>query len=709
MYQLSCTLEGHSQDVRDVVAISDEKVASVSRDGSVRVWSKLLGGNTWENKVLHESEGFLNSITYDGERNLLFYGGKDTLVNASPVDASLGEDPLYTLIGHESNVCSLADSHGVVISGSWDKTAKVWENGTLKWDLKGHDASVWDAKIVPQMSDHFLTASADKTIKLWKCNELVKTFSGIHQDVIRHLEIIPSSNQFISCSNDGTIKICDMEGNVLKSLEGHESFVYSCKLCPNGEIVSCGEDRSVRVWAPNGNLKQVIQLPAISVWCVDILPNGDFVVGSSDNLVRVFSNDASRHAPRAEIEALKREVENSSINSQTMGVDESKIEAYDVIQSPGKKEGQVAVVRAPTGIIEAHQYSQGSWLKIGDVVGASQSGSGKKVEFEGQKYDYVFDVDIEDGKPPLKLPVNVNDNPYTLADNFLARNDLPQSYRDQVVNFILTNTAGLSLDQTASEPQTPQFSVLPVKEYLTMLNYNPETIFNGIVKLNSDEKTFDDEALAEIGAALHSVDESWELIYSYATTIRSEWKVKTPAYDLTRIIVPLLPYSTDIGEFIEEGLGHGNVTISMLTLRILINCFKNQTWGIGLMSSKDVYESLFETVEGKYDHSTDKQAQNYAIAVSTLLFNYSALVVADGKNLDMVPVLSDAINTKFALLDEFQNTEEAAYRLTVAFGNLATVEPSLRQFAGSLSWTKKMKSRYGSTPRFQQIFNDLNI
>lgn len=93
MYQLSCALEGHSQDVRDVVAISDEKVASVSRDGSVRVWSKLEGQRTWESKIIHESEGFLNSITYESERNLLFYGGKDTLINASPADASLGDDP----------------------------------------------------------------------------------------------------------------------------------------------------------------------------------------------------------------------------------------------------------------------------------------------------------------------------------------------------------------------------------------------------------------------------------------------------------------------------------------------------------------------------------------------------------------------------------------------------------------------------------------
>jgi phospholipase A-2-activating protein len=47
-----------------------------------------------------------------------------------------------------------------------------------------------------------------------------------------------------------------------------------------------------------------------------------------------------------------------------------------------------------------------SWTKIGDVVDAV--GSGQKSVYEGKEYDYVFDVDIKDGAPPLKLPYNVN-------------------------------------------------------------------------------------------------------------------------------------------------------------------------------------------------------------------------------------------------------------------------------------------------------------
>ncbi|AJS47381.1 Doa1p [Saccharomyces cerevisiae YJM1419] len=713
-YQLSATLKGHDQDVRDVVAVDDSKVASVSRDGTVRLWSK---DDQWLGTVVYTGQGFLNSVCYDSEKELLLFGGKDTMINGVPLFATSGEDPLYTLIGHQGNVCSLSFQDGVVISGSWDKTAKVWKEGSLVYNLQAHNASVWDAKVVSFSENKFLTASADKTIKLWQNDKVIKTFSGIHNDVVRHLAVVDDGH-FISCSNDGLIKLVDMHtGDVLRTYEGHESFVYCIKLLPNGDIVSCGEDRTVRIWSKeNGSLKQVITLPAISIWSVDCMSNGDIIVGSSDNLVRIFSQEKSRWASEDEINELSTQVEKSTISSKTIEFDESKLSPYEILQSPGRKEGQIVVVKSPQGTIEAHQFSNSSWKKVGDVVGAGATGNDKKIEFEGKTYDYVFDVDIEDGKPPLKLPINVSDNPYTAADNFLARYELPMSYRDQVVQFILKNTNGISLDQpndnasssAVSPSKTSVMKVLPVKQYLIMENYNPDTIFNGIVKINSNEKTFDDEILAQIGGALHDIDESWELLLSFANTIRSNWEIKTPAYDIVRLIVKKLPYSSDIKDYIEEGLGNKNITLTMLTVRILVNCFNNENWGVKLLESNQVYKSIFETIDTEFSQASAKQSQNLAIAVSTLIFNYSALVTKGNSDLELLPIVADAINTKYGPLEEYQECEEAAYRLTVAYGNLATVEPTLKQFANSVTWLANIKRSYGNVPRFKDIFDDLS-
>lgn len=59
----------------------------------------------------------------------------------------MGDDAEALLVGHGSNVCALDASQdgNLIISGSWDTEARVWQVG--KWDsstvLQGHTASVW--------------------------------------------------------------------------------------------------------------------------------------------------------------------------------------------------------------------------------------------------------------------------------------------------------------------------------------------------------------------------------------------------------------------------------------------------------------------------------------------------------------------------------------------------------------------------------------
>ena len=47
-----------------------------------------------------------------------------------------------------------------------------------------------------------------------------------------------------------------------------------------------------------------------------------------------------------------------------------------------------------------------NWQKVGEVVDAV--GSNRKQLYQGKEYDYVFDVDIQDGVLPLKLPYNAS-------------------------------------------------------------------------------------------------------------------------------------------------------------------------------------------------------------------------------------------------------------------------------------------------------------
>lgn len=108
------------------------------------------------------------------------------------------------------------------------------------------------------------------------------------------------------------------------------------------------------------------------------------------------------------------------------------------------KEGETKIVRHADGKIMCYQWTKNEWLCLGDVTGASggsQENSGK-VLYEGVEYDFVFNVDISDSHPPIKLPYNRDEDPWMAAQKFIHKHELPQVYLEQVANFIVKNSEG---------------------------------------------------------------------------------------------------------------------------------------------------------------------------------------------------------------------------------------------------------------------------
>ncbi|KAG9318622.1 WD40-repeat-containing domain protein [Chiua virens] len=450
-YKLSATLLNHSADVRGVVSPTNNLVLSASRDSTAISWSRNSPSSFSPTSILRSGSRFVNAVGYlpptaDAPKGYAVIGGQDMVVNIFVLDSFNKEDPEYSLVGHTDNVCAIhVGPSGIIISGSWDKTAKVWKDFILQYDLKAHQQSVW--AVLALGDSEFLTASADKTIKFWMKNKVMRTYEG-HRDAVRGLTLVPDLG-FASCSNDSEVRVWAMEGDLVYSLSGHTSFVYSVSVLPNGDLVSAGEDRSVRVWR-DGECAQVIIHPAISVWSVSAMPNNDIVSGCSDGVIRVFSNSEDRWASEVDQKAFDNEVSSQTLSSQQVGdVKKTDLPGQEVLATPGKKPGEVKMIRVGD-TVEAHQWDTvtSSWQKIGEVVDAV--GSGRKQLYNGKEYDYVFDVDVQEGVPPLKLPYNISENPFAAAQRFLQQNDLSMNYIDEIVRFIEKNTAGVKLGEDSS-------------------------------------------------------------------------------------------------------------------------------------------------------------------------------------------------------------------------------------------------------------------
>jgi phospholipase A-2-activating protein len=132
--------------------------------------------------------------------------------------------------------------------------------------------------------------------------------------------------------------------------------------------------------------------------------------------------------------------------------------------------------------------AQQKWEFYGAVVDSPGS-SDKKIHHGGKEWDYVFQVDIEDGKPTLALPYNAGENPYDASRRFLEQNELPISYLEQVAQFIVREAGGQKLENTGlsgaaqSPPSGPTSSAGP-KQAL------PSTDYVLIPALNSERESY---------------------------------------------------------------------------------------------------------------------------------------------------------------------------------------------------------------------------
>lgn len=201
----------------------------------------------------------------------------------------------------------------LLLSGSWDHTAIVWELsgviGRPVVKLVGHENAVWS--IAALKNGNIVTGGADTFIIYWsRTGEKLKVLKG-HKECVRGLVILPDDS-LVSASNDGVVKVWNVDGECVNNLYGHSNYIYSLAhntFIGHDVFLSCSEDSTIRMWNPQGPLGS-ITLPAQSVWCVTANPtNGDIVTASSDGIVRVFTKDPARYASDATVAAFDMAVE----------------------------------------------------------------------------------------------------------------------------------------------------------------------------------------------------------------------------------------------------------------------------------------------------------------------------------------------------------------------------------------------------------------
>jgi WD40 repeat protein len=258
-----------------------------------------------------------------------------------------GEAGVYKGHAQQVNCMALSPDGKTLLTGSFDRTARLWDVATGKElrKLEGQPGGVWSAVFSPtdagrafltagmaleqnefvQPTDYIprlwdlaagkelvrfvghteesrslalspdgrrlLSASRDRTIRLWDAatGKELRKFEG-HTSMVRRAVFTPDGKRIVSVSQDKTLRIWDVEtGKELRKLTGHTDDVLCLTLTPDGkQAISAGADRSIRVWdLATGREVRKLDGHTTVIWGLAVSPDGSWLVSGAGSQVRI--------------------------------------------------------------------------------------------------------------------------------------------------------------------------------------------------------------------------------------------------------------------------------------------------------------------------------------------------------------------------------------------------------------------------------------
>lgn len=135
------------------------------------------------------------------------------------------------------------------------------------------------------------SGSMDNTVRLWRASDgtLLRTLNG-HKSFVRDVLYSPDGTQLISASDDGTIKIWGAsEGDLIHTLEAKKRGVNSLAFSPDGTLLaSCSEDVLMLWQLADRSLLRIMEGHTGWIYKVAFLTDNMLASASFDGTVKLW-------------------------------------------------------------------------------------------------------------------------------------------------------------------------------------------------------------------------------------------------------------------------------------------------------------------------------------------------------------------------------------------------------------------------------------
>ena len=285
---------GHSSNIKvgmrvwDIAVSSDSRlIASGSDRGFVEIWDSR---SYKQIRMRGQHTGRVRSVFFSPDSSWLVSGGDNTVGMWGCQTGHV----IGMLLGHTDEVNSVCTDGQRIISGSSDKTIRIWRCDKRR--LIGTPICVGRiVRAIALSKDGRIAAGVDFDVCIFdiETRQQIATIRG-HSKVWT-VAFSPDGSRIFSGCWDGMIHISDVQkGKQILVLYGHTELVRSVAFSPNGQWIASGsDDRTVRMWLTETG--QPIGLPLTrhtdSVTSVAFLDNSQLVSGSFDTTIHIWAHD----------------------------------------------------------------------------------------------------------------------------------------------------------------------------------------------------------------------------------------------------------------------------------------------------------------------------------------------------------------------------------------------------------------------------------